>query len=260
MKSTSIIVGAAAVAAHSPLSMSVDGNLRTGAWNNLQAKWSGDHEGFGLSAEYDRSKHSGFLHKFGVSRNVVQQDNLSVDAELTHNFADNSDTLKVAAKTGDVDLSATYCAGDVSVEAAANFQGVNMRTEYSDGNVEVEASRAFNVGGRDLSFNPKYNVNSKLLASKLRYNVDDDSSLGADVDFNTGDHSVGYQFQYNRNLGGGDNLEVALKPGDNDLNVQWTSSSLEDGAKWTVDAGFDYSKGTNMFADSSVSMKRSWDW
>jgi len=254
----------AASATASPVSVSLDTDLRGGSMKNLEGSWSHSYKGVNLAAEYDRNEHKGFLHKLRAGRNLLSNDDAKLDADVTYNFASKAVGVECRAEVQGLNLKVEHDTGDSStaVEAKYNLEDTDLSAEFdsSNGFVAAEAARDFDVSGNKLHFNPRFQMAGKILKSKLRYNLNADQHLQADVSYGVDDKAVSATAEFGQGLDNGDHLTVHLNPDANEVSATLESrlGGGDDDPTWEFNAAADYSKGADIADSLSVSAKRSW--
>lgn len=254
----------AASASASPVSISLDTDLRGGNLKNLQGGWSHSYQGVNIAAEYDRNEHKGFLHKMRAGRNLFSSDDATLDADVTYNFANKAVGVECRADVQGLNLKVEHDTSDSStaVEARYNLQDTDLHAEFhsNDGFVAAEASRDFDVSGNKLSVNPRFEMGGKLLKSKLRYHLAADQHVQADVSYGLDDQQARGTAEFGQGLDNGDHLTVKLDPEANEVSATLATrlGGSDSDPSWEINAAADYSKGASMADSLSVSAKRSW--
>lgn len=237
------------------------GDLRkANAFDSIKATWNqalkiGDLPGSTLSVEYDSSVAKESLKEATLSGAIfepseakaakgrsgaVDASDLSVTYEVSHDFASNSNALKLSASTV--------------------VEGYTVGAELDDANglSEVSATRDLDVADQSINAAASWLVKAKTARVKLMSKLSDNDNVNVEVNYTPDGGATTYEVGLDHSMGDGRDLSAKVD-GDN-LEVDYVDSKFEDGATWTASASVPVDAGNNILDAAKLSLKRSWKW
>jgi hypothetical protein len=220
-------------------------NLRSGAtFDNLKASWGqalsvGDFT-TNVQANYDYNANKDFVKDISFSGDLVEDGDMTVSYEVTHDFGDSNTNVKLTAVSSGTTVGAEY--------------------DQNEGVTEISAERDVDLGDQTVNVQPSWIVKSKTARVKLMSKLGDSDSVNAQIDYETDGGATAYEVGYDRNLEDGRDVSATFSPDSKNLEVEYTDTTFESGATWTATAAIPLESGDNILDSASLKLKRSWSW
>ena len=216
------------------------------AFDNIKATWGkalsiGDLK-TNLDCEYDYKGNKDFLSEATLSGNLVDDDDMKIDYEVTRDFGTQNTNVKLSADTSGTTLGAEY-------DTDSNLK-------------ELTAVRDVDVGDRKVNVDAGWLVKSKSARIKLMTALGSGSSDRAkvEIDYPTEGGDTTYEVSLERDLEDGKEMTATFNPQSKNLDVEYVDSNFESGATWTATASVPLEGAGNLLDNAKVTLKRSWTW
>lgn len=213
------------------------------AFDNIKASWGkaisvGDLKA-DLKCDYDYNANKDFLSEATLTGDLVEDSDMKVSYEVTHDFSSKNTNVKLTAVTSGTTLGAEY---DTDSQLK-----------------EVSAQRNLDVGDRDVDTEVTWVVASKTARVKLMTALGDKDSATATIDYDTDGGDTSYEVTVNRDLDDGKSVEVTFDPESKDLDIEYVDTEFESGATWTANVAVPL-EASNIADAATLKLKRSWTW
>lgn len=220
-------------------------DVRKGAaFDNLKASWgrSLNVGGFktDMNCNYDYNDNKDFLKEVSFSGDLMEDGDMGVSYEVTHNFKSKNTGLKMKG----------------------NFQGTKFGADYDtdESLKEVSLQRDVDIGDQSVNVQPSWLVQAKTARVKMMSGLTKKDTLSAQVDYGVDGGSMSYEVGYSHNLEDGKDVSATFTPDSKDLEVEYVDSNFENGATWTATANVPLDGGNSMLDAARLTLKRSWNW
>lgn len=219
-------------------------DIRKGAaFDNLKASWGkalniGDFK-TNLKCNYDYNDNRDFLKEASLSGDVMDDGDMKVSYDISHNFKSKNTDVSVSAVT----------------------QGTKLVADYStdESLKEVSLNRDVDLGDQKVNLKPSWMVQAKTARIKMMSAMGG-GDVSAQVDYSVDGGAASYELGYSRSLEDGKDMSATFSPDSKQLEVEYVDNKFENGATWTATATVPVDDVGNVMDAAKLTLKRSWAW
>lgn len=214
------------------------------SWSAFKGSFRQNLGDFQVGAAVDQGKKSDFFHTASVAKKIVDSD-LKLDAQLTHDFADESTRLEASLLTKDgLRLSA-------DVDRNLKVKSVDISKEFSD----LPLSRQL---GERLTLSPSVAVESRELTLELQQDIGSNNVVIPSAVLGSDGSLQKWGIGWMSKLSNGDAVHAQVDPECAKLDVRY-DKACDDGSQWRISCNVPSLTADNVLGSTAWSVTRAWN-
>ncbi|KAG8470196.1 hypothetical protein KFE25_008617 [Diacronema lutheri] len=224
-------------------SISSDANSGKLSWSAFRGSFRQEVGGAQAGVTLDKQKHADFFHTAAVAKRVIDT-NLKLDAQVTHDFADQATKLEASLLTKQgVRVSA-------DVDKNLKVGKVDLSKEFSD----LPLSRQL---GDRLTVSPSIDVNERELTVELQQDVGANNVLIPSATVGSDGALQRWGLGWMSKLSNGDALHAQIDPEAAKLDLRY-DKACDDGSAWRLKCNVPSLTADNALSSTAWSITRAW--